>query len=103
MTANRRPLGALRLNFYSDPAHGWLRVPIALLEELRLTERISPYSYWERPAPRGTGWAYLEEDRDATLFRNAMQSAGILFTIHEMPQAQFSSRIRRLRSFPITA
>lgn len=59
------------LHFYSDPGHGWLKVPLKLLEQLEIPDQISPYSY-----VKGTH-AYLEEDADAYLFSKAMEKAGI--------------------------
>ena len=51
--------------FYSDPGHGWVKVPFSVLRTLGLTLKISPYSY-----VRGDH-AYLEEDLDASLFITA--------------------------------
>ena len=47
--------------FISDPAHGWLRVPLAEIAGLEFT----PYSYQDDE------YAYLEEDSDAGTFINA--------------------------------
>ena len=47
------------LHFYEDPNHGWLKVPVKLLEELQLVDQISHYSYLLGQ------YAYLEEDCDA--------------------------------------
>ena len=49
-------------DFYSDPGHGWLRVPRALIKTLGIEHEISNYSYKRREH------AYLEEDSDARLF-----------------------------------
>lgn len=54
-------------NFYSDPSHGWLRVPMAHIEELNIKDRISSFSY-----KRGK-WAYLEEDCDYRVFEEAFR------------------------------
>lgn len=48
--------------FYSDPAHGWLRVPVAELSALGIATKVSSCSY------RKGRWAYLEEDCDAPRF-----------------------------------
>lgn len=53
--------------FFADPSHGWLRVPMAHIEELGITDRISAYSY-----KRGK-WAYLEEDCDYRVFEEAFK------------------------------
>lgn len=59
------------LHFYSDPGHGWLKVPLKLLEQLQIHDQISPYSYVKNTC------AYLEEDADAYLFSQAAEKAGI--------------------------
>lgn len=60
----------LKLNFLSDPSHGWLSVKLADIEALGIAGEISNYSYI-----RGKS-AYLEEDRDAGIFLNAAKRAG---------------------------
>ncbi len=57
-------------DFYSDPSHGWLKVPIAELKRLGIANKISRCSYM-----RGK-FAYLEEDADATLFVNTKKARG---------------------------
>jgi len=54
-------------DFVSDPAHGWVKVPVSLLRELGIAGKITSYSY------RKGKNAYLEEDVDATLFVNAFK------------------------------
>ena len=56
-------------NFYSDSGHGWAKVPRWVLDELRIAEEITPYSY-----QRG-GDAYLEEDCDLGTFCRAYEKA----------------------------
>jgi hypothetical protein len=53
--------------FYVDPGHGYLRVPLALLEELGITKLISNYS------TKCVRFAYLEEDLDAVTFSKAYE------------------------------
>jgi hypothetical protein len=52
-------------NYYQDSGHGWAKVPIKLLEELNIENKITLYSYM-----RGK-YAYLEEDGDLVIFFNA--------------------------------
>lgn len=59
------------LNFYEDPGHGWLAVPLELLDRLGILDKISTYSYM-----RGK-LAHLEEDCDYSLFWAAAQRAGL--------------------------
>lgn len=53
--------------FISDPAHGWVRVPMSVLKELGIESDITSYSY------RKGGIAYLEEDVDAMTFIDAFK------------------------------
>ena len=56
--------------FYSDPGHGWLAVPRALLHDLGIADEITPYSY------QRLDHVYLEEDCDLSTFTRAMGAAG---------------------------
>lgn len=60
----------MKFPFYTDPGHGWLKVPISLLRELGIESRITRYSY------RRGDHAYLEEDCDAMTFIKAMEARG---------------------------
>ena len=53
-----------------DPGHGWLRVPVKLLEQLNIVDKISHYSY------KCAGYAFLEEDCDWGVFVQAMEKIG---------------------------
>lgn len=61
----------LKLNFFSDPGHGWLAVKRDLLNKLGIANKISTYSY-----ARGAT-VYLEEDCDMSTFLSAAKQAGI--------------------------
>lgn len=78
----------MRLRFCSDPGHGWLVVPLELLDRLGLLDRITSYSYI-----RG-GNAYLEEDCDCSTFLAAAKGAGLAVTFQEENCAHRQSRIR---------
>lgn len=54
-------------NVYSDPGHGWARVPLTVLHYLGIENDITSYSY-----QRGL-YAYLEEDCDLSLFIKAFR------------------------------
>lgn len=60
---------------YCDGSHGYLRVPYADITALGVEPRISHYS------KRHGDLAFLEEDRDAGVFIEAMQKAGTPFDI----------------------
>lgn len=54
--------------FFSDPGHGWVKVPTSILVALNIADKITHYSYL-----RGD-FAYLEEDQDYTTFLNAFRA-----------------------------
>jgi hypothetical protein len=56
--------------FYQDPGHGWLKVPLSLIAELGIADKISSYSYMS------LDHAYLEEDCDMGKFDQAMREQG---------------------------
>lgn len=56
---------------YSDPGHGWVKVPRSILKELGIEDLITPYSY-----QRGE-YVYLEEDCDLSTFMRALEARGI--------------------------
>lgn len=61
--------------FYSDPAHGYLRVPLSVLKDLGLFHKISPFSFMS------SRYAFLEEDMDANTFKEAWEAEGNTFNI----------------------
>jgi hypothetical protein len=63
---------------YTDPAHGWVEVPRALLHELGIADKITGYSY-----QRGED-VFLEEDCDLSVFARAMEKAGRSFDLIEV-------------------
>jgi len=58
-----------------DPGHGWLQVPMALLERLNIVDKISEFSY------KCAGYAFLEEDCDWTVFSQAMEKKGLQYSV----------------------
>lgn len=52
-------------NYYTDPGHGWVKVPDHILVKLGIEDKISNHSYWRK------GFAYLEEDNDLATFIHA--------------------------------
>jgi hypothetical protein len=60
----------IKLISYTDPGHGWLRVPLKMLAKLSIADKISPFSYVR------TVYAYLEEDLDAPLFLETLKNSG---------------------------
>jgi hypothetical protein len=82
----------MRLNFYEDPGHGWLAVPLPLLDKLGIIDQISTYSYM-----RGM-LAHLEEDCDYGTFLRALNDRGMLCTIKHH-HTDHRSRIRGYDQF----
>lgn len=80
-------------DFISDPGHGWLKVPIALLVQLNIVDKISGYSY------QRDNYAYLEEDCDAPLLLNALKGAGIDYKLRDKCASKKQSRIRGYAHF----
>lgn len=79
--------------FYSDPAHGWLKVSFKELVALGIQDKISACSYmrWN-----GTSWdIYLEEDCDAPRFFEAKEARGEEITVKH----QTSSKSSKIRSY----
>lgn len=66
----KAPKTTIKLLSYTDPGHGWLRVPHKMLAKLGISALITPFSYMR------TEYAYLEEDVDMTTFMNAMERVG---------------------------
>ena len=58
-------------NVYADPGHAWLKVSKVNLLKMGIAFAISNSSYM-----RG-GYAYLEEDCDATLFIRTLREMGL--------------------------
>jgi hypothetical protein len=82
----------MKLLAETDPGHGWLRVPIKLLERLNIVDKISRYSY------KAAGYAFLEEDCDWSVFHCAMEKYGIEYTI-DHKHVNYDSPIREYQPF----
>lgn len=77
---------------YSDPGHGWAKVPLAMLRELGIASEITPYSYMKGD------YAYLEEDCDLSTFMRAMDKRGVAVKFRHHT-ADKRSRIRNFNSY----
>lgn len=83
-------------DFYSDPGHGWLKVPRRLLDELEIADRISRFSY-----ERGQ-YVYLEQDKDTgTFMTNWQNRTGKMLWEHvrEHTAREHQSKIRGYESY----
>jgi hypothetical protein len=82
----------MKIQFYSDPGHGWFKVERALLFKLGIADDITAYSYQRR------AHVYLEEDCDAGRLFKALDAAGIAWTYKEN-HTDKNSKIRGYRRF----
>ena len=64
---------------HSDAGHGWLAVKLADLKMLGIESVITDFSYVKGKT------AYLEEDKDATTYINAMKAKGINVVVRHGP------------------
>ena len=67
----------LKLNYFTDPGHGWVSVKLQTLIDLGIHNKISHYSYI-----RGSS-AYLEEDCDLDLLYKACDAIGLKIDLTE--------------------
>ena len=84
-----------RYTVISDPGHAWCQVPMAILEELGIKDKITPYSYisWSGKT------AYLEEDVDAPLFKAVLENKLVRIR-HVVRYCNNESSIRHLPGYP---
>ena len=75
-------------DFISDSGHAWVKVPVKLLIELGIDAEITCYSYYR------DGFAYLEEDCDASTFFRAMDKANRPWKIRERNARERRSKVR---------
>lgn len=67
----------LNLIHYQDNGHGWIGTTMTELEILGIADDISPCSY------RNGHSVFLEEDRDANLYLNALDQRKASYVIKE--------------------
>jgi len=79
-------------HFFSDSAHGWLRVTMSDLRASGAYDKISSYSY------KSEKFVYLEEDCDASEFLEGYRHLIGEFQIKQHPPVETSS-IRYMHPF----
>jgi hypothetical protein len=79
--------------YHTDPGHGWIAVPLKLINELGISKDITPYSF------RGATVAYLEEDCDAGLFFQSYEAKFGHKPKTRLSHTDKSHRIRNYRRF----
>lgn len=91
----------VKIVFFSDPSHGWGRVPRNLLTELGIADRISEFSYQDQD------YVYLEEDCDLPRVISALHAAGldeeIVYTDDRTGEARSIRRLPRYEALKTAA
>jgi hypothetical protein len=80
-----------KFDFYSDPAHGWVKVTKKELDELGIADQITDSSY-----VHGDN-VFLEEDADGTLFQRAYEQR---FGKKPEYEEHITDRESKIRSYP---
>ena len=78
---------------YTDPSHGWAKVPVSLLDTLGIADKITQFSY------RRGEYAYLEEDQDMCTFVTAYRMKYGTRPQWVSKYANKSSKIRSYNAF----
>ena len=86
----------MEIKFYADPAHGWGEVPVSLIKELGIGDKISHCSYMKGDM------AYLEEDCDLSVFLRALESRGMGYPKFVEIHTNNDSPVRMYQSFKIS-
>jgi len=63
----------VEFTYHQDPGHGWVEVPVSIIKQYNIVDKISVFSYYDSKRKL----VYLEEDCDADLIWKALKSAGI--------------------------
>jgi hypothetical protein len=79
----------MKIQFYSDPGHGWVKVERALLDKLGIAGDITGWSYQRNDS------VYLEEDCDAGRLFKALDAAGIAWTLKD----SFTNKTSKIRGY----
>lgn len=79
------------ITIYTDPSHGWAKVPLSELHKLDIADKISTYSYMH--ILKNDLFAYLEEDCDLSTYLKALDAKGIKYKFIEK-HTDKSSKIR---------
>ena len=87
----------INIAFFSDPGHGWARVPKAKLVKLGIADKITSFSY-----QRGIN-VFLEEDCDLTTYVNALKAKGYTEFKFVGKSSNRMSKIRGYESYSYTA
>lgn len=64
----------MKLKYYTDPGHGWIAIKRKVLNDLKVADKITVFSYQKGQT------VYLEEDCDAFLVMQKLSEKGITVT-----------------------
>jgi len=78
--------------YYTDPGHGWVKVPVRLLNNIGIADKITSFSYYRN------GFAFLERDTDMALLVNKLRQLNIEPKFKSQHTDNLS-KIRNYRSF----
>jgi hypothetical protein len=84
-----------KFDYIQDPGHGWVKVPVALLERFGIADKITPFSY------RRKSYAYLEEDNDLSTLVNELELRRIPFMYDTKIAHRKQSKIRSYQHYYI--
>ena len=75
----------IKLHFCYDGGHGWLRLPITLVDQLDIATNISRFSYIN------SDYVFLEEDCDASLAIKALEEKNITYAVDHVDHGNRST------------
>ena len=84
---------ATKFALYTDPGHGWAKVPRNLLHTLNIADRITSYSF------QHGDYVYLEEDCDLGTFARAYDEQYGSFPHFEVKHTDKASKLRSYRPY----
>ena len=90
MTEKQKLITKLRMTnhvYHTDAGHGWLKVSLADIKTLEITDQISGFSY------QNAGQVYLEEDLDAITYLKALFPMGFQTEMYRMFEKVYVSEV----------
>lgn len=78
----------VKLDYITDPGHGWVKCSWDLARKLDLVDKISSFSYTRN------GYFFLEEDCDAPLLLTALKAKGVDVVLVDKPCRHRASKVR---------
>jgi len=79
----------LTISYYRDHQSGWFKVPVSLIRDLRIENKISPKSFIRK------GYAYVDDKIDARLLFDVANQESIMLNV----RMHFSNKSSKIRSY----